>query len=201
MFAGTTNIIVTTSYTAQDKDIIETDNGYKVLEQGLSKRIENIESEYPGYDEYRYHLAEINHNPFELAAILTVLLEDYTRAEASTKLQQIFDSQYQFTTRKIVEQRTRETGGMNADGTPETEEYDYYILDITLINRGMDAVARSMGFATDQMQRYEILVETKGNKPYLFADDIYAHGEDPLDYQIPGEALTDSNHFIVFIFT
>ena len=191
MFQGTTNIVITTSYTAQDRDIIATDNDYKELEAGLAERIRNIESEYPGYDEYRYHLAEINHNPFELAAILTVLLEDYTRAEAREKLQHIFDLQYQLTTRETVERRSRETGGMNADGTPETEEYDYYILDITLNNRGMDAVARSMGFTADQMRRYEILVDTKGNKPYLFADDIYAHGEPPIDYRIPGEALTD----------
>ena len=161
------------------------------MEQGLSKRIRDIETEYPGYDEYRYHLTEINHNPFELASILTALLEDYTRAEAGAKLQQIFNLQYQLTTRETIEIRTRETGEMNTDGTPKTEEYECYILDITLTNRGMDAVARSFGFSTDQMQRYEILVETKGNKPYLFADDIYAHGEPPMEYEIPADALTD----------
>ncbi len=191
MFQGTTKIVVTTSYIAEDRDIIATDNDYKAKEEALAVRIRNIESEYPGYDEYRYHLAEINHNPFELAAILTVLLEEYTREEAATKLQQIFNLQYQLTTRRIVEVRTRETGGTNADGTPETEEYNYYILDVALTNRGMDAVARSMGFTADQMRRYEILVETKGNMPYLFADDIYAHGEPPIDYTIPGDALTD----------
>jgi len=191
MFQGTTNIVIITSYTAQDRDIIATNNDYKDLEQSLSKRIRDIETEYPGYDEYRYHLTEINHNPFELAAILTALLEDYTRVEAGAKLQQIFNLQYQLTTRENIEIRTRETGGVNADGSPETEEYEYYILDITLTNRGMDAVARRLGFSADQMQRYEILVETKGNKPYLFADDIYAHGEPPMEYEIPADALTD----------
>lgn len=50
------------------------------------------------------------------------------------------------------------------------------------------------------MQRFEIILALKGNRAYLFGDDIYANidadaegtPQNPyLDYQVPGEALTD----------
>ena len=61
---------------------------------------------------------------------------------------------------------------------------------MTLRNRGVAAVLNYAGFTDSQIQRYRLLIETKGNKSYLFEDDIYAN-EDYLDYDIPGEALTD----------
>ena len=58
----------------------------------------------------------------------------------------------------------------------------------------MDAVIRSLGLTDNQMERYEILLKTQGNKPYLFGDDIYAKPDagDYQDYDIPAEELTDT---------
>lgn len=196
--AGAGNdITIVTSFTADDDDIIEVENDYVELESDLQDRLDHIETEYPGYDEYQYSLAEISHNPFELAALLTVLYEDYTPSEVQTMLQTIFDCQYTLTTEEVVERRTRpvivvdpETG----EEHEEEEEYDYHILKVTLTNGGISAAVNALGLSDDQMQRYLILLETKGNKPYLFGDNPYASPEVPEeyeDYEVPREYMTD----------
>lgn len=206
---------VASSYTAEDSDILAVNQNYKDLETELQRKIDNIESEYPGYDEYRYSLSEIGHDPYDLAALLTVLYEDYTPDEVQGKLQEIFDQQYELTTKRIVETRTRtvtKTGHhivTHEDGTTSREkytytveeEYKYYILKVTLTNKSLGTVIQNMHLTDDQMERYNLLKETYGNKKYLFGDDIYANpdadggssgGSVGVTYEPSGEALTDS---------
>ena len=207
MIGGTSNITIGTSFTAQDSDILAVDRDYTQFETELHNTLDRVPQDHPGYDEYRYTLAEIGHNPFQLAAVLTVLYEDYTRAEVQAKIQSIYQSQYTLTFQTIVEVRTRtetRTGHRtvhHADGTTSSEsytyevevEYNYYILQTTLVNNTLDTVIRGLGLTADQMQRYELLLETYGNKAGLFGDDIYSEVNpgDYQDYDIPPEALTD----------
>lgn len=86
MFEGGLTSIIGTSYTAEDEAIREVEADYKALESELREKIENIETDYPDYDEYQYHLDEIGHNPFESASYLTAKLHDYTRAEAQAEI-------------------------------------------------------------------------------------------------------------------
>ena len=184
---GTIDISTAATFTAEDDDILQVEADYKGKEEELRKKIDNIETDYPGYDEYRYNLAEINHNPYQLAALLTVLYEDYTPEEVSAKLQDIFDKQYKLTLTPSTETRTR----TNSDG--ETEEYEVKILTVTLINNTMQAAVDAEGLDEDQKARYDLLMETLGNKSYLFGDDQYSNpmpGEYQ-DYQVSAEALTD----------
>ncbi len=76
MFQGGTQIILGTSFTAKEEDIIGADNDYKALEAALRNKINNIERTHSGYDEYRYDLDEINHNPYELAAYIIIDRDD-----------------------------------------------------------------------------------------------------------------------------
>ena len=193
------NTILGTSFTAEDEDLQGADADYEALETALRNRINNIESEYPGYDEYRYNLAEIGHNPYELAALLTVEFENYTRSQVQAELQRIFGEQYELTIEEEVEIRTRIVDSSYTD--PETgetvddsyeEEYEYYILNVTLTNTGIGVVARGSGLTDDQLERYDVLMETRGNRDDLFGDVNFAvPGSEYLDYDIPGEALTD----------
>lgn len=208
MFQGGTNVIVGTSYTAKDEDIIGADDDYKALETALRNQIANIESTHPGYDEYRYDLAEINHNPYELTSYLTVLFEDYTRLEVQSTLQSIFDKQYKLTLTEEIEVRTRtetRTGTRTTidPGTGESHtetyeyevevEYNYYILNVKLVNNGLAMVIGNSGLSDDEMERYALLLQMKGNRPYLFEDDIYTNSNgEYTNYDIPGEALTDT---------
>lgn len=208
MAGGSNNMVISTSFTAQDADIIAVENDYKDLESDLQTKVNNIESDYPGYDEYRYSLSEISHNPFELAALLTVLYEDYTESEVQTMLQTIFDSQYHLTTQRVVETRTRtetRTGSRWVQDTPTTGhyesytyevevEYQYYILNVTLSNNGIQAAVNALILSEEQLQRYAILLEMRGNKPDIFGDNPYANpgvSEEYQDYDVPPEYLTD----------
>lgn len=194
MASGGGNVTLETSYTAQDPDIITVNDGYTDLEKELRKKVDDIEADNPGYDEYQYNLAEISHNPYELAALLTVLYEDYTPAEASERLEEIMDSQYKLTTEEVVETRTRTvtvTDPDTGEETEEEEEYDYYILKVTLTNKSVDGVAQNFGLTDDQYLRYQVLLETYGNKRYLFEGDPYAVRTPGEEYRVPSEYLTD----------
>ena len=87
--------------------ILAVEADFRELEVELSSKMDSVEEDYPGYDEYRYVIAPINHNPYELAALLSVLYEDYTEAEVKDYLTTIIDGQYDFTTNEEVEIRTR----------------------------------------------------------------------------------------------
>ena len=207
MFAGGGNAVLGTSYTAEDADITGTDADYSALETALNNQVSNIESTHPGYDEYRYDLAEIGHNPYELASYLTVLFEDYTRAEVQSTLQSLFAQQYTLTLTPEVEIRTRtetrtgtttSTDPVTGETTTSTYtyevevEYEYHILNVKLTNKGLGAVIQSSGLTTEQADRYDVLMTTSGNRSELFGEDVYGvAGGEYTDYDIPGEALTD----------
>ena len=204
MFQGGTQVVLGTSFTAEDEDILGVDEDYTALENDLRSQVDNIESTHPGYDEYRYSLDEIGHNPYELASYLTVIFEDYTREEVQATLQSLFEQQYELILEEEIEIRTRtETRtGTRTHTDPETGEtweeeyeyeveveYEYYILNVTLRNYGLGNVIRSAGLTEDQMERYELLLETLGNRSYLFGDDISSApggGGEYTDYDIPG---------------
>ncbi len=207
MFSGGSDVVVETSYTAEDSDILAVEADYTALEAALQTRINNIESEFPGYDEINITQDQIGHNPYELASYLTVVFENYTRAQVQGTLQQIFAAQYELTFDSIVETRYRteiktrtvtrtdpETGETYEEEEEYEEEvpYDYYILNVTLDNKGLANILLSAGLTDDQMMRYGLLMQTLGNKPEIFGDNPYAIAiQDVLHYDIPGEALTD----------
>ena len=194
MFAGSGNAVLGTSYTAEDADILGADADYSALEAALNNQISNIESTHPGYDEYRYDLAEIGHNPYELASYLTVLFEDYTRAEVQSTLQSLFAQQYTLTLTPEVEVRYRTETRTDSEGNDYDVEvpYNYHILNVKLTNKGLGAVIRDSGLTTEQADRYDVLMTTSGNRSELFGEDVYGvAGGEYTDYDIPGEALTD----------
>ena len=205
---GGGNVVLGTSYTAEDEDLKGVETDYTKLEDKLRKQIDRIETDHPGYDEYRYNLAEIGHNPYELASLLTVEFENYTRSQVQARLQSIFETQYELKLEEKVEIRTRKetrvgyrynpiTGTGHTYTYQVTVQYEYKILNVTLLNRGVDYVARNSGLTDDQLQRYEVTLECRGNRDDLFAGIAFATPEgagssgEYQDYDIPGEALTD----------
>ena len=205
---GGGNVVLGTSYTAEDEDLKGVETDYTKLEDKLRKQIDRIESDHPGYDEYRYNLAEIGHNPYELASLLTVEFENYTRSQVQARLQSIFEAQYELKLEEKVEIRTRKetrvgyrynpiTGTGHTYTYQVTVQYEYKILNVTLLNRGVDYVARNSGLTDDQLERYEVTLECRGNRDDLFAGIAFATPDgagssgEYQDYDIPGEALTD----------
>ena len=205
---GGGNVVLGTSYTAEDEDLKGAETDYTKLEDKLRKQIDRIETDHPGYDEYRYNLAEIGHNPYELASLLTVEFENYTRSQVQARLQCIFEAQYELKLEEKVEIRTRKetrvgyrynpiTGTGHTYTYQVTVQYEYKILNVTLLNRGVDYVARNSGLTDDQLQRYEVTLDCRGNRDDLFAGIAFATPDgagssgEYQDYDIPGEALTD----------
>ena len=205
---GGGNVVLGTSYTAEDEDLKGVETDYTKLEDKLRKQIDRIETDHPGYDEYRYNLAEIGHNPYELASLLTVEFENYTRSQVQARLQSIFEAQYELKLEEKVEIRTRKetrvgyrynpiTGTGHTYTYQVTVQYEYKILNVTLLNRGVDYVARNSGLTDDQLERYEVTLECRGNRDDLFAGIAFATPDgagssgEYQDYDIPGEALTD----------
>lgn len=193
---GGVTSIVGTSYTAEDEAIREVEADYKELESSLREEIADIETDYPDYDEYQYHLDEIGHDPFALASYLTAKLYDYTREEARAEIQALFEKQYTLTLREEIQTRYRtETTTDPETGETTTVEipYDYYILHVTLTNKNIETLAGEL-LTPEQKEMFDIYMETKGNKPDVFGEDYAAGtpgGGEYTDYEIPPEALSD----------
>ena len=76
------SMISGTTYPSDDPELVAVEANYAAKEAALQAEIDNIESSHPGYDEYRYDLDMIGHDPHELAAYLSAVLQGYTRASA-----------------------------------------------------------------------------------------------------------------------
>ena len=201
-FPGGMGTVWTTSYTAEDEDILGAEADYQALEEALRAEVAAIPSSYPDYDEYTWDLDPITHDPHQLAAVLTAIHEAYTRGEVQGTMQSIFDAQYEIILTETIEIRTRtetRTGTDPTTGDTYTYEvevqYEWRILNITLLNFGIDSVARGM-LSGDDLDRYDILQETQGNRPELFGGVSMGYGSDGsgeagIDYEVPAEALSD----------
>ena len=189
---GAMGAVLGTSYTSEDPNILQVEGNYIALEQELERRMANIESEFPGYDEYQYDVDTIGHDPNELISYLTAKFNAFTPAQVQAELEALFNQQYTLTTREEVQIRYRTVTWTDEEGNEhESEEaYEYYILHVTLRNHSLGRVAVE-NLTEDEKGRYAAILELKGNKPYLFGDNIYANPSEGEHYEIPDEALSD----------
>ncbi|EOH41584.1 C40 family peptidase [Enterococcus faecium] len=194
-----------TSYVSSDSDIEAVEADYTALETALREKLARIERDYPSYDEYRYSVDEIGHDPFELASYLTAKYDDYTPAKVRAELQYLLEQQYTLTITETVEVRYRTETRTDTwtETDPETGEttthsdtyevevpYNYYILNVSLRNKSLGAVALA-NLDPEQIERYHVYQKTKGNRPNLFEGNIYVHPGEYTDYDIPPAALAD----------
>ena len=203
MAIGTVQSVVGTSYLSEDDDILAVERAYVRMEDELDRRIDSIESEYPGYDEYRYSVDEIGHNPYELISYLTAKYVSFTPAGMQAELEALFQEQYRLNITESIEIRYRTEEQTVTTIDPETGEeittietvevpYEYKILSVELLNRGIPL----SDLDAEQSEMYAILMETRGNKPELFdaEDNPFVGSLDitpPTPYEIPPAALAD----------
>lgn len=169
MFQGAMSNVLSTSYTFENEELIAANDDYTALETALQEQIDNIERDYPDYDEYRYDLAPIGHDPHQLASYLTALLQYFKADEVQGELQRVFEQQYKLTLTETVEVRYRTETRTDSEGNSYTVEvpYDYYILNVKLTNKSINTVANSL-LTPEQLEMYNVYLQTKGNKPLLF---------------------------------
>lgn len=177
MLSGGLNAVLGTSYTSEDSDLVGTEQDYTGLENELQRTIDNIERDHPGYDEYRYQLDEIGHNPHELAPLLTALYPAYTRSEVQAELQRIFEKQYKLTLKETVEVRYRtetrtdtwtdEDGNTHSDTYTVEVPYNYYILTVTLKAKSIASFVPEL-LTPQQLELYKAYLQSSGNRPLIF---------------------------------
>ena len=161
MFSGLTNGVLGTSYTSEDSDLVATEQSYAAMENELQSEIDAIESTHSGYDEYRYDLDTIGHNPHELASYLTALLQSYTPQNAQAELKRLFGLQYTLTLTEEIEIRT------TTDEEGNEEEYEYRILNVKLTNKPIASLAEEL-LNPQQFEMFKVYLQTQGNKPLIF---------------------------------
>lgn len=163
------SMISGTTYPSDDPELVAVEADYAAREAALQAEIDNIESSHPGYDEYRYDLDMIGHDPHELAAYLSAVLQGYTRTSAQAELERIFAAQYQLTLTEEVEVRYRTETRTDSEGNEYDVEvpYNYYILNVTLTSKPISSVASEL-LTPDQLEMYQVYRQTLGNKPLIF---------------------------------
>lgn len=217
---GTGSTFVGTTYPSKDADMKGAEEDYLELEKELDQQIRQMESTHPGYDEYRYQLDEIGHDPYQLISHLTAVYEQFTRGQVKPVIKELFKQQYLLKVWETIEIRTRMETRVGVRPTvdafgnvsmetytyEEEVEYEYKILNILLKNKGFDTIARK-NMNQKQTGRYDAYNLTYGNRPELFGagSPTYSGGTTGsigagggtggsgggFKYDIPSESLSD----------
>ena len=149
------------TYPSDDPELVAVEADYAARETALQAEIDNIESSHPGYDEYRYDLDMIGHDPHELAAFLSAVLQGYTQSSAQGELERVFSAQYTLTLTEEIQIRTY------TDEDGDTHEYEYRILHVKLESRPISSLATEL-LTPEQLEMYQVYRQTLGNKPLFF---------------------------------
>lgn len=184
------------SYLSEDADMLAAEAAYAELEAALQNELDHYESYHPGYDEYRFDLDTIGHDPYVLVSILSAFHEGvFTINEVQSELQTLFDRQYTLTQTVTVEVRYRTETRTDSEGNEYDVEvpYNYYICNVTLENFDLSHLPVYL-MDEDQLSLYAAYMSTLGNRPDLFGGGEYPNAstlQEPTYYDIPPEALED----------
>ena len=184
-----------TTYPSQDEEMLAAEAAYCGMEAELQDYLDSYESTHD-YDEYHFDLDSIEHDPYVLISILSVLHEGaWTVDEVQGTLETLFDRQYILTEDVVVEVRYRTESRTDSEGNSYTVEvpYNYYICYVTLENRNLSHLPLEM-MNEEQMSRYSLYMSTLGNRPDLFPESAYVGKyvtNPPAGYDVPGEYLDD----------
>jgi len=159
MLAGGIATTVAGSFQSDPGEIDAADAAFTKREMELQKRIDNIETEFPGFDEYNYNLAEIGHDPFTLISYLSAKNIVFTAADVDSQIEELFNEMYELT---IVErQETRKKKVKNDEGEEEEKEYTVDILDVTLTVKPLEEIV-SAKLSGGAAQIYDAYGKSKG---------------------------------------
>lgn len=196
--------LIASSYLSEDADILGAESAYAAMEAELQNMLDNIESEYPGYDEYRVNADEIEHDPYVLISILSAWHEGvFTLAEAQSTLEMLFDKQYILTVTEEVQVRYRTETRTDSEGNSYTVEvpYNYYILHVDLENFDLSHVPVYI-MGEDALSLYAMYMSTLGNRPDLFPSSSYVPKyitNPPVEYEVPADLLGSDEQFAKLI--
>ena len=199
MFTGTVTTTMASTYLSLPAEIDAVDLSFTEMEMELQNKIDRIETDYPGYDEYDYNLGAIGHDPYTLISYLSAVHTEFTAAGMESEIQELFDAMYSLTTEEVEETRTRtvtKTGTRivtNPDGTTHTEEYEYEeeeeytvtILRVTLTVKPLESIVAGR-MDSEQTEIFGAYTETKGGLQvfaspvdYYYISSYYGYRKNP----------------------
>ena len=196
MFGSAVTGLAATSYLSEDSDMPGAEAAYAGMEADLQYELDHYETLHPGYDEYRFELDEIGHDPYVLTSILSALHNGvFTLEEVQGDLAMLFEQQYILTQTVETEIRYRTETSTDSEGNEYEEEvpYTYYICNVTLENRDLSHLPVSL-MDEEALSLYAAYMQTLGNRPDLFPSGSYPNAstiKEPTYYEIPPEALKD----------
>ncbi len=161
LLTGAGSSLMSACYLAEDGEISSTELRYSEMETDLQMEIADTERHHPGYDEYRYNIGEIGHNPFELMGYLSAVFDDFTFTQVEAELDRLFGLQYRLTREEITETRTY------TDEEGEEQEYEWRILKTVLSVRPLSEILSGSLAAGEQADRYAVYMETYGGRQYF----------------------------------
>lgn len=187
--------VFTSSYLSEDTDMLAAEAAYCELEQALQYELDHYETLHPGYDEYRFDLDEIEHDPYVLISIFTAFHEGvFTIDEVQEELQMLFEKQYILTQTVEVEVRYRTETRTDSEGNDYDVEvpYNYYICKVKLENFDLSHVPVYI-MDEETLSLYAVYMATLGNREDLFPGSGYVdkYTKPPTTYDIPPSALED----------
>ena len=180
--------VFTSSYLSDDTDMLAAEAAYCELEQELQYELDHYEALHPGYDEYRFDLDEIEHDPYVLISILTAFHEGvFTIDEVQAELQMLFEKQYILTQTVEVEVRYRTETRTDSEGNDYDVEvpYNYYICKVKLENFDLSHVPVYI-MDEETLSLYAVYMATLGNREDLFPGSGYVdkYTKPPTTYDI-----------------
>ena len=188
MFSEGMSTTLAGSYMSVPAEIDAADLAFSELEMELQKEIDSIETDYPDYDEYRYNLDAIGHDPFALISYLSAVHTEFTAADVQGEIESLFDEMYELTLNPTTETRTRtvtKTGTRTVTdpvtGEETEEEYEYEeeeeytvtILEVTLTAKDLNVVAAGH-MDSEQKEIFALYNETHGLTQQFYTPlDLY----------------------------
>ncbi len=154
MFSGAATSTFAAAYTANDEEINAADLYYTELETNLQYTINHIEQTYPDYDEYRYNIGEIGHNPYKLMAYLSAMYDFFTFEEIKNDIEELFHKQYKLQIVPKIE--TRHDSDRNA--------YNWHVLEVRLAVKPMEQTTIPLMNQNNCKYKYDVYMETYGNR-------------------------------------
>lgn len=190
LFSQMGGAIVGSTFLSADNEMLSANAAYEDMETELQAQLDRIETDYPGYDEYRYEIDELTHDPYALTSYLTATYGSYAASDVASELELLFKEQFKLVITETTETRTRPNPTSSNPDAVET--YDVKILIVNLTNNGFDAIARAR-LDSNHLAHYSTLLACLGNRPDLFGDISYGNvAGGGIEYDIPPEALGDA---------
>lgn len=176
---NSTSSVLTTSYLSSEEQLKGINQYFSGLENDLYDKIENVERDYPGYDEYIVNQnGFIGHNVHELLSYITARFGEVKNlSEVRGILDGLFNDMYKLSYDEEIEIRYRTVTETytDEDGNEYTESheepYEYKKLIVTLDKKEMDSIIRE-AFAgyPDNLKHYEALFLAQGNMAEIFGN-------------------------------